>query len=160
MSWKLDQGASSLKFNHFYPITIVFTTKGVVGGNAACHSYSGTYTVDNSDIVISHLSQTFRACSPLATAADHECLSALQAVRHVAPTNRDRLKLTGNSETLSYHAGHRRRSSNEPGPQRGHERQGHVGTKVGHGVKWKARARAVGAQRPTSRAPGTKCARK
>ena len=104
--WVLDLGASSLKFNHFYRITIVFTTKGVVGGDGACNSYSGTYTTDGSDIVISHLNRTSRVCSPLATAADGEYLVALQAVRHVENTNRDRLKLTGNSHTLTYDAVH------------------------------------------------------
>jgi heat shock protein HslJ len=99
--WALDFSASSIPADG--RITITFSEAHVLSGAAPCNLYKGTYSVDEFDIRIHTIIQTARSCSGQSGAAERAYFRALGQVRHVEPSNRDRLELTGASNTkLSY----------------------------------------------------------
>jgi heat shock protein HslJ len=63
------------------PLTLTFDAEGRMGGNAGCNSFGGAYTVEGSQLKLTELVSTLRACADEAqNQQEAAILAALQAV--------------------------------------------------------------------------------
>ncbi len=84
-----------------HPITLVFD-EGSVGGDSACNSYFGGYTMSGTEIAFSDLGQTMMACEPedvMESEAKYQ--AALGLVETFSATD-DTLTLTGEGVELVF----------------------------------------------------------
>jgi len=59
-------------------ITATFTADGQVGGNSGCNSYSGTYKLDGTSLVVGPLATTMMACEQAISDQEQAFLAAFQ----------------------------------------------------------------------------------
>ena len=110
-TWLLDRANSHPPLDTRAVITLDFLRAHTFSGSAACHVYRGTFSLDGASLTIRSLDATPRGCTDAVAAADNAFFLALRAVHHVAPTDRDHLRLTGDKGLrLVYNA----RSAREP----------------------------------------------
>jgi heat shock protein HslJ len=104
VAWVLESG--TLNGEPFpvlddHPITLVFD-EGSVGGDSACNSYFGDYTMSGNEIAFSDLGQTMMACEPAEVMESegkyHEALGLVETFSATADT----LTLTGDGVELIF----------------------------------------------------------
>jgi heat shock protein HslJ len=105
--WILDPSDSSLTItppDGAGPTNLRFDSHRTVTGQTACNTYRGPFAIDDDRVTIGPLAQTQRACLPQIMDAEAEYLDALQQVRAVDATDRDRLVLKSGSTRLAFTA--------------------------------------------------------
>ena len=82
--------------------TISFSGDGTVSGNAGCNTFSGTYTVDGSNLTFGPLASTKIACEGAKGTLETAFLGAIQATTTYEITDAGELKLTAGATTLTF----------------------------------------------------------
>jgi heat shock protein HslJ len=82
--------------------TISFSGDGTVEGNAGCNTFSGTYTVDGSNLTLGPLNSTRMACEGAKGTLETAFLAAIQATTTYEITDAGELKLTSGATTLTF----------------------------------------------------------
>ena len=82
--------------------TISFSGDGTVQGNAGCNTFSGTYTVDGSNLTFGPLASTKMACEGATGTLETAFLGAVQATTTYEITDAGELKLTSGATTLTF----------------------------------------------------------
>jgi heat shock protein HslJ len=92
--WTLIDMGGTADFAHLVP-TLHFGEDGMVSGYAGCNKFSGSYTVDGSDLTLGPLASTKMACEPPASAVESAMLEALAGVSSWSIGEDGRLTLGG-----------------------------------------------------------------
>jgi len=82
--------------------TISFSGDGTVSGNAGCNTFSGTYTVDGSNLTFGPLASTKIACEGAKGTLETAFLGAIQATTTYEITDAGELELTAGATTLTF----------------------------------------------------------
>jgi len=82
--------------------TVSFSGDGTVSGNAGCNTFSGTYTVDGSNLTFGPLATTRMACEGAKGTIETAYVTALQATTAYEITDAGELKLTSGATTLTF----------------------------------------------------------
>ena len=82
--------------------TISFSGDGTVEGNAGCNTFSGSYTVDGSNLTFGPLTSTRMACEGAKGTLETAFLGAIQATTTYEITDAGELKLTSGATTLTF----------------------------------------------------------
>lgn len=82
--------------------TISFSGDGTVEGNAGCNTFSGSYTVDGSNLTFGPLISTRMACEGAKGTLETAYLAAIQATTAYEITDAGELKLTSGATTLTF----------------------------------------------------------
>src|SRR5262245_33925765 len=82
--------------------TISFSGDGTVEGNAGCNTFSGTYTVDGTNLTFGPLATTRMACEGAKGTVETAYLAAVQATTTYEITDAGELKLGGGPTTLTF----------------------------------------------------------
>ena len=82
--------------------TISFSGDGTVEGNAGCNTFSGSYTVDGSNLTFGPLTSTRMACEGAKGTLETAFLGAIQATTTYEITDAGELKLTSGAATLTF----------------------------------------------------------
>ena len=82
--------------------TISFSGDGTVEGNAGCNTFSGSYTVDGSNLTFGPLASTKMACEGAKGTLETAFLGAIQATTTYEITDAGELKLTSGATTLTF----------------------------------------------------------
>jgi heat shock protein HslJ len=85
--------------------TISFSGDGTVSGNAGCNTFSGSYTVDGSNLTFGPLASTKMACEGAKGTLETAFLGAIQATTTYEITDAGELKLTSGGATLTFTKG-------------------------------------------------------
>ena len=82
--------------------TISLSGDGTVQGNAGCNTFSGSYTVDGSNLTFGPLASTKMACEGAKGTLETAFLGAIQATTTYEITDTGELKLTSGATTLTF----------------------------------------------------------
>jgi heat shock protein HslJ len=85
--------------------TIAFSGDGTVSGSGGCNTFSGSYTVDGSNLTFGPLVSTQKACEDAISNLEAAYLAALQATTAYEITDAGELNLTSGSTTLTFTKG-------------------------------------------------------
>jgi len=102
--WSLDHAASTTPPSPAR-VTLTFTNRQSLTGQAPCNTYSGILVIDGDTTRITHLFSSDATCDPATMQAEREYFSALARIDTADTTDTDRLVLKGTRSTeLVYEA--------------------------------------------------------
>jgi heat shock protein HslJ len=85
--------------------TLAFSGDDTVSGTGGCNTFSGTYTVDGSNLTFGALASTQMACEGAVGTLESAYLAALQDTSAYEITDAGELKLTSGTTTLTFTKG-------------------------------------------------------
>jgi heat shock protein HslJ len=84
-AWHLSAINGQAPVEALDPLTLTFDAEGRMGGNSGCNGFGGAYAVDGSQLTLSELVSTLRACADEAqNNQEAAIMAALQAVAQYA----------------------------------------------------------------------------